>query len=71
MINFYYKAVVRFIIFVTFLKTALNAAKCHVNASCSMESYIGSWGTFLAHALLALALRDTAAGSGDTSFSAL
>lgn len=44
MINLYYKAVVRFIIFVTFLKTALNAAKCHVNASCSMESYIGKLG---------------------------
>lgn len=63
MINLYYKAVVRFIRFIIFLKTALNAAKCHVNASCSMEFYpLGSWGTFLAHALLALALRNTAAG---------
>ena len=44
MINLYYKAVVKFIIFVTFLKTALNAPKCHVNASCSMEFYIGMLG---------------------------
>ena len=44
MLNLYYKAVVRFIRFVIFLKTALNAAKCHVNASCSMEFYIGKLG---------------------------
>lgn len=62
MINLYYKAVVRFIIFVTFLPLLCTLRSAMQMLVVPWSFTFGSWGTFVAHALLILDLSDTAVG---------